>query len=73
MGGLQFLAALISDKQNSIRLYKRVMALMFDLALNDENIFEENRTMVRKTLGEQMGILERLIELLTDEGELENN
>jgi len=67
MGGLQFLAALMHDKNNSIRLYKRVMSLMFDLALNDENIFEDNQTCVRKTLGEQMNIVERLMEILTDE------
>lgn len=66
------MAALIHDKNNSIRLYKRVMSLMFDLALNDENIFEDNKTCVRKTLGDQMNIVERLIEILSDEGELEN-
>lgn len=48
------------------------MSLMFDLALNDENIFEDNKTCVRKTLGDQMNIVERLIEILSDEGELEN-
>jgi len=37
---------------------------MYDLVLNDEMIFEEQPTMVRKTLGEQMGVMERLIEIL---------
>lgn len=41
MGGLQFLAQTLNDKQNaSIRLTKKVVNLMYDLALNDEGIFE---------------------------------
>ena len=30
---------------------------MYDLALNDENIFSDNQTMVRKYFGEQEDII----------------
>lgn len=67
MGGLQFLAQTLNDKQNaSVRLTKKVCILMYDLALNDENIFEEQPTMVRKCYGDQMEIINRLMELLTE-------
>ena len=42
---------------------------MYDLVLNDDMIFEEQPTLVRKTLGEQMGVLERLIVILKQSGE----
>lgn len=42
MGGLQFLAQTLNDKENaSVRLTKKVTILMYDLALNDESIFED--------------------------------
>jgi len=69
MGGLQFLAANLHEKTNSIRLLKKILILMYDLALNDDTIFEENPTMVRKTIGEQMNIMDRMIELLMEASE----
>jgi len=66
MGGLQFLAATLHEKSNSERLLKKVIILMYDLVLNDDGIFEENPTFVRKTFGEQMNILDRLFELLME-------
>lgn len=39
---------------------------MYDLVLNDDGIFKEDPTLVRKTFGEQMNILDRLTELLDD-------
>lgn len=66
MGGLQFLAATLHEKTNSERLLKKVLILMYDLVLNDDSIFEDNPTLVRKTFGEQMNILDRLCELLME-------
>lgn len=46
---------------------------MYDLALNDENIFEDYPTMVRKCYGDQMEIINRLMEILSDASlDLEN-
>lgn len=41
--GLEFLTALISDSHHnkSLRLAKKGLVLMFDLVLNDDNIFED--------------------------------
>jgi hypothetical protein len=47
MGGLQFLAALLHEKNYSVRLHKKLIILMHDLAINDENIFEETPALVR--------------------------
>jgi len=66
MGGLQFLAATMHEQANSERLIKKVLILMYDLVLNDDGIFEDNPTYVRKCFGEQMNILDRLIELLME-------
>lgn len=66
MGGLQFLAANLHEKANSIRLLKKILILMYDLVLNDDTIFEENPTMVRKTFADQMNIMDRMIELLME-------
>jgi len=60
------LAATLHEKTNSERLLKKVLILMYDLVLNDDSIFEENPTLVRKTFGEQMNILDRLAELLME-------
>jgi len=65
-GGLQFLAATLHDKTNSERLLKKVLILMYDLVLNDDSIFEEDPTLVRKTFGGQMNIVDRLSELLME-------
>ena len=46
---------------------------MYDLVLNDDMIFEEQPTLVRKTLGEQMGVLERLIVILKQSSEDHND
>mmetsp|Transcript_17569 Transcript_17569/g.29658 ORF Transcript_17569/g.29658 Transcript_17569/m.29658 type:complete len:118 (-) Transcript_17569:410-763(-) len=64
MGGLQFLAQIIHEKDYSVRLQKKAIILMHDLVINDENIFEIDERMVRRTFGEQMQVLERLIGLL---------
>lgn len=72
MGGLQFLGALLLDKSSSTKMYRKTIILMHDLAINDESIFDENPTIVRKTFGQQMGILERLMELMTDKEKLED-
>lgn len=69
MGGLQFLASSILNEKASLRLQKKVLILMYDLVLNDEMIFEEQPTLVRKTLGEQMGVMERLINILKKSSE----
>lgn len=69
MGGLQFLASSILNEKSTLRLQKKVLILMYDLVLNDEMIFEEQPTLVRKTMGEQMGVLERLIEILKKSSE----
>jgi len=45
------LAATIHEKENSDRLLKKVLILMYDLVLNDDGIFEENPTYVRKAFG----------------------
>lgn len=47
MGGLEFLAAILQEKSNSNRLINKVLILIYDLALNDESIFESEPTYVR--------------------------
>ena len=37
---------------------------MYDLVLNDENIFENNPTYVRKTFGTKTNIIKKMFELL---------
>lgn len=69
MGGLQFLASSILNENFSVRLQKKILILMYDLVLNDEMIFEDQPILVRKTLGEQMGVMERLIQILKKSGE----
>ena len=39
---------------------------MYDLVLNDDGIFKEQPNLVRKTFGDKMNILDRLIEFLDD-------
>jgi hypothetical protein len=68
MGGLQFMAAILLEKSYSLRLHKKLLFLMHDFAINDENIFEETPSMVRKTFGEQMDILPTLISMLLEAG-----
>ena len=60
------MAATLHEKTNSERLLKKVLILMYDLVLNDDSIFEENSSLVRKTFGEQMNIIDRLAELLME-------
>ena len=36
---------------------------MHDLVINDENIYSENPKQVRSTFGNEMGVLDRIIEL----------
>lgn len=62
MGGLQFLAVVINNKEFSMRLHKKVLILMHDLLINDENIFEENPKQVRSTFGNDMGVLDSMLE-----------
>jgi len=69
MGGLQFLASSILSDKSTLRLQKKILILMYDLVLNDEMIFEEQPTLVRKTLGEQMGVLEQLFAILKKSSE----
>jgi len=63
MGGLQFLAVLINNKEFSNRLHRKTLILMHDLVINDENIYSENPKQVRSTFGNEMGVLDRIIEL----------
>jgi len=57
MGGLQFLASQLLNKDFSVRMHKKVLILMHDLVVNDENIFEDRPQMVRSTFGKQMDVL----------------
>lgn len=57
------MAVLLTNKDFTVRLHKKVLILMHDLVINDENIFEENKTLVRTTFGKEMGFLERIMEL----------
>mmetsp|Transcript_31176 Transcript_31176/g.47708 ORF Transcript_31176/g.47708 Transcript_31176/m.47708 type:complete len:130 (+) Transcript_31176:534-923(+) len=66
MGGLHFLAALLLDTKQSLRLHKKVLILLYDLVLNDETIVTDVPTQVRKTVGEQMDITKRLVALLLE-------
>jgi hypothetical protein len=62
-GGLQFLAVMLLNKDFTPRLHKKVLILMNDLVINDENIFEANPKQVRTCFGTEMGILERMLEI----------
>jgi len=42
---------------------------MYDLVLNDENIFADKPATVRETFGDQMGVVERLIKILMAAGQ----
>ena len=64
MGGIQFLAALLHEKSYSLRLHKKVLILLHDMVINDENIMEQNPDLVRKSVGEKMDMLPRLFDIL---------
>jgi hypothetical protein len=52
-------------------MVKKCMILMYDLALNDDNIFEENPKMVRENLADNS--TDRLVEILVDAGKQLDN
>jgi len=66
MAGLNFLTTILKEKKYSARLIKKCMILMYDLALNDDNIFEETPKLVRENFADNA--VERLIEILVDAG-----
>lgn len=69
MAGLQFVAQAIQETSYSPRLLKKCLVLMYDLVLNDENIFPDKPATVRETFGDQMDVVERLIEILMAAGQ----
>lgn len=71
MDGLQFLGSVLGEKEYSARLLKKCLILMYDLALNDDNIFEENPTLVRETFADN--IVDRLVEILVEAGQQLDN
>lgn len=71
MGGLSFLTSILKEKTYSVRLIKKCMILMYDLALNDDNIFEENPKMVREDFADNA--TERLVEILVEAGKQLDN
>lgn len=71
MDGLQFLGSILNEKGYSARLLKKCMILMYDLALNDDNIFAENPTQVRETFADN--VVERLVEILVEAGQQLDN
>ena len=71
MDGLQFLGSVLSEKGYSARLLKKCLILVYDLALNDDNIFEEKPTHCRETLGDNN--VERLVEILVEAGQQLDN
>jgi len=52
-------------------MVKKCLILMYDLALNDDNIFEENPRMVRENFADNA--THRLIEILVDAGKQLDN
>jgi len=71
MGGLSFLTSILKEEQYSTRLIKKCMILMYDLALNDDNVFEESPKMVRENFADN--ITDRLVEILVDAGKQLDN
>lgn len=71
MAGLEFLTSILKEKSYSGRLIKKCMILMYDLALNDDNIFEESPSMVRENFADNA--TERLVEILVDAGKQLDN
>ena len=50
MNGLKFVKCLL-EQNSSPKLQKKVLILIYDLILNDENIFKDNPNFVRKSFG----------------------
>jgi len=71
MGGLSFLTTILKEKSYSTRLIKKCMILMYDLALNDDNIFEESPRMVRENFADNA--TDRLVEILVEAGQQLDN
>jgi len=71
MNGLSFLTSVLKEKDCSVRMVKKCMILMYDLALNDDNIFEESPKMVRENLADNS--TDRLVEILVDAGKQLDN
>ena len=42
MNGLEFLTTILLEKSFSNRLHLKNILLMYDLTINDENIFDDN-------------------------------
>ena len=73
-GGLEFMTAMICDAHNnkSLRLAKKGIILMYDLVLNDDNIFEDTEPFfVRKFFCNSQPMLNTLIEIIS-ENDLQN-
>lgn len=73
-GGLEFLTAVIYDshKNKSLRLAKKALVLMYDLVLNDANIFEDAQPFfVRQFFTNSQPMINTLIDILS-ENDLQN-
>ena len=64
-GGLEFLAELIlNETQESVN--KKAIFLIYDLLLNDDGIFEEDKEYVRHAFGKDFNIVPRLLSLIEE-------
>jgi hypothetical protein len=63
-GGLQFLFALITNPEASVRMLKKAAFLINDFLNTQANIFPEDKTFIGRSLAEKTEFVEALIDHL---------
>jgi len=60
--GLQFLIAILTEEGESLKMLKKVLFLLYDLVINDQQIFEKSHPhFVRKALASDDGFMVRIL------------
>jgi len=66
--GLAFMIKAICEDQNmSVRLLKKLVFLLYDLVINDDQIFKQDPHYVKKGLLQDEKTLVKMIQILLDE------
>ena len=60
MGGLEFLAGCLNEEQDK-RLLRRIEFLINDLVINDDGIVIDDPQLCRRTYGNEMNVVDRLL------------
>ena len=73
LSGLVFLReAFLVSQDTSLRLQKRLLLLIYDLILSDDQLFPDNKTHIRGTLADDEAFVQKLVELIASDSSLED-